>query len=176
MSVEQVRPEFPRPDWQRVGKQWENLNGKWEFAFDDQDKGILEGWWKWTAKSKEQPFDREWEGGEKGETETERSENLILPTYCHAGTILVPFTHQTELSGVFDRRPHEVGEWKWGHRVCCQQRANRLQSVWYARTFKFPKNLKEDDRVLLHFGAVDYHATVWVDGNQVSFGHAVSRI
>lgn len=26
------------------------------------------------------------------------------------GTIHVPFAHQTELSGIHDRQPHEVGE------------------------------------------------------------------
>ena len=54
------RPEFPRPDWVREGKAWENLNGKWKFAFDDQDNGLIDGWWKWTgADDERQPFDRE---------------------------------------------------------------------------------------------------------------------
>jgi hypothetical protein len=35
-------PEHPRPDFQR--KQWQNLNGTWDFAFDARDKGIQEGW------------------------------------------------------------------------------------------------------------------------------------
>jgi hypothetical protein len=35
-------PEHPRPDFMRP--QWENLNGTWEFEFDDSDRGIQEGW------------------------------------------------------------------------------------------------------------------------------------
>ncbi len=35
-------PEHPRPDFQR--DQWQNLNGKWSFAFDATDKGLREGW------------------------------------------------------------------------------------------------------------------------------------
>jgi beta-galactosidase/beta-glucuronidase len=36
------RPEYPRP--QMVRPRWLNLNGGWEFAFDDDDRGRREGW------------------------------------------------------------------------------------------------------------------------------------
>jgi beta-galactosidase/beta-glucuronidase len=36
------RPEYPRPE--RVRPQWLNLNGEWEFAFDDDDRGLRDGW------------------------------------------------------------------------------------------------------------------------------------
>lgn len=36
------RPEFPRPDFER--KNWINLNGVWEFEFDDYDLGESEKW------------------------------------------------------------------------------------------------------------------------------------
>lgn len=36
------RPEFPRPDFER--KEWLNLNGTWEFEFDENDLGISEKW------------------------------------------------------------------------------------------------------------------------------------
>lgn len=35
-------PEHPRPDFER--KQWENLNGEWNFAFDSLNIGIQENW------------------------------------------------------------------------------------------------------------------------------------
>ena len=35
-------PEHPRPDFER--KQWVNLNGDWNFAFDSLDVGIKENW------------------------------------------------------------------------------------------------------------------------------------
>lgn len=63
------------------------------------------------------------------------------------GTILVPFPVESALSGVMKH----VGE------------MNRL---WYRRTFKLPKDWA-GRRVLLHFGAVDWDATVWVNGKQV---------
>ena len=36
------RPEYPRPQFQRAA--WLNLNGDWQFDFDDADRGLLEGW------------------------------------------------------------------------------------------------------------------------------------
>ncbi|MEM2936628.1 MAG: glycoside hydrolase family 2, partial [Candidatus Bathyarchaeia archaeon] len=37
-----VRPEHPRPDFR--GRSWLNLNGFWNFKFDDYDQGEKEGW------------------------------------------------------------------------------------------------------------------------------------
>ena len=34
------RPEFPEPQFQR--EQWLNLNGRWEFEFDDANAGLAE--------------------------------------------------------------------------------------------------------------------------------------
>ena len=34
--------EYPRPQFRR--KNWMNLNGKWEFGFDDKDVGKKEKW------------------------------------------------------------------------------------------------------------------------------------
>lgn len=59
-SEECPRPEHPRPDWVRKGRRREVLNGKWKFAFDDNDAGLLEGWWKWTGEATSKDvFDRE---------------------------------------------------------------------------------------------------------------------
>jgi beta-galactosidase/beta-glucuronidase len=62
------------------------------------------------------------------------------------GRITVPFCYQSRLSGIGDPSFHDV--------------------VWYARTFDPPPG---GERLLLHFGAVDYRATVWVNGTQVAF-------
>lgn len=45
------RPEFPRPDFER--SEWINLNGIWEFAFDDEDQGLQRRW-----KSGQIPLER----------------------------------------------------------------------------------------------------------------------
>jgi len=63
------------------------------------------------------------------------------------GQILVPYPVESALSGVM--KP--VGP------------ENRL---WYRRTFEIPKKW-ENKRVLLHFGAVDWDATVWVNGKKL---------
>ena len=63
------------------------------------------------------------------------------------GRILVPFPVESALSGVMKK----VGE------------TNRL---WYRRTFDVPAGVAQR-RVLLHFGAVDWEATVVVNGTTV---------
>jgi beta-galactosidase/beta-glucuronidase len=60
-------------------------------------------------------------------------------------SILVPYTFQSRLSGIADTRFHDV--------------------VWYRRTFTVPAAW-QGRRVLLKFGAVDYEATVWVNGRE----------
>ena len=62
------------------------------------------------------------------------------------GKILVPFAAESALSGV--GKP--VG-------------ADR--ALWYRRTIAVPKKLRKG-RVLLHFGAVDWESTVWVNGRE----------
>ena len=37
------RPEHPRPDL--VRPDWQTLNGRWEFEFDDADRGLAERWY-----------------------------------------------------------------------------------------------------------------------------------
>ncbi|TMG13281.1 MAG: glycoside hydrolase family 2, partial [Chloroflexi bacterium] len=58
-------------------------------------------------------------------------------------SIIVPFAYQSELSGIGERKLHDT--------------------VWYRRRFDAPVA----ERVILHFGAVDYESTVWVNGREV---------
>ena len=60
------------------------------------------------------------------------------------GQILVPFCIESSLSGV-------------GRTV------GKDNNLWYQRTFSVPKAWK-GRRVLLHFGAVDWQADIWVNG------------
>ncbi|RYY75739.1 MAG: glycoside hydrolase family 2 [Gammaproteobacteria bacterium] len=86
-----------------------SLNGKWKFAFDDENKfENFPGSIPWSTE------------------------------------ILVPFPPESETSGVGDRGYHHA---------CC-----------YQREFEIAAN---GQRVLLHFGAVDYRARVWVNGHLV---------
>ncbi|MEA3440013.1 MAG: glycoside hydrolase family 2 TIM barrel-domain containing protein [Chloroflexota bacterium] len=63
------------------------------------------------------------------------------------GKILVPYPVESALSGV-------------------KRTLLPDQRLWYRRTFRIPEDW-EGSRVLLHFGAVDWDATVWVNGHQV---------
>lgn len=38
------RPEHPRPDFMRPN--WINLNGEWQFSYDDDDRGLNEKWYR----------------------------------------------------------------------------------------------------------------------------------
>ena len=60
--------------------------------------------------------------------------------------IEVPFLPESPASGIGNRDFHPV--------------------VWYRRTF--PVALPPDERLLLHLGAVDYRASVWVNGRLVA--------
>ncbi len=62
-------------------------------------------------------------------------------------TIVVPFPPESPASGIGDRGYHPV--------------------VWYRRTIEAVPPAP-GERLLLHFGAVDYRATVWADGDLVA--------
>lgn len=62
------------------------------------------------------------------------------------GRILVPFPIESALSGVM-------------------KRVSEDERLWYRRTFEIPESWA-GKKVLLHFGAVDWETTVWVNGKQ----------
>ncbi len=68
--------------------------------------------------------------------------------------ILVPFPVESALSGVMGR-------------------VSENERIWYRRTFEVPRKW-QGRRLLLHFGAVDFETTVWVNGTEV--GHAPRRL
>lgn len=122
-----LREEYPRPQLMR--NDWMNLNGTWDFAFDDKNIGLKEKWFK-------------------GNKEFEHDIN-------------VPFVYQTELSGINETAFHD-----W---------------VWYRREFEVPKSF-QGNQIVLHFGAVDYRAMVYVneqlvgshEGGQASFSFNIT--
>lgn len=62
------------------------------------------------------------------------------------GTILVPFCPESELSGV--------------------KHTDFIPVMWYHRTVRTPEAWA-GKRVILHFGAVDYYAVIYIDGKAV---------
>ncbi|OCA87645.1 glycoside hydrolase family 2 [Bacillus sp. FJAT-27225] len=109
-----LRPEYPRPQF--VRKDWKNLNGEWDFAFDDNNIGVKAKWFQDGGG-----FDRK---------------------------INVPFAYQSKLSGIHDPSFHD--------------------HVWYRREFTVPKEWSGRN-VVLHFGAVDYRAWIYVNGKFAGF-------
>jgi len=63
------------------------------------------------------------------------------------GRILVPFPVESALSGVM-------------------RRVTETNRVWYRRTFSLPRKWKQH-RLMLHFGAVDWEAVVYVNGKEL---------
>ncbi|UQX89183.1 hypothetical protein M6D93_04060 [Jatrophihabitans telluris] len=67
-------------------------------------------------------------------------------------TIVVPYPPESTASGIGDRGPHRV--------------------LWYRRTLSIAEldslECPETGRFLLHFGAVDYEADVWVGGQHLA--------
>jgi beta-galactosidase/beta-glucuronidase len=63
-----------------------------------------------------------------------------------SGKITVPFCPESPLSGVGN--------------------PDFLNAVWYRRRVKIPADWRDHD-VLLHFGAVDYDSTVWINGQEL---------
>lgn len=109
------RTEYPRPNL--VRDQWMNLNGDWNFGFDDQDLGLINHWYN------------------EGQSKLSQ-------------TIQVPFVFQSEESGINDRSVHNV--------------------VWYHKSLDYQAS--QGKHTILHFGAVDYQAMVFVNG-QLAISH-----
>lgn len=103
------RPEYPQPQFER--EHWLNLNGVWEFEFDDGNRGLDEDW--------------------------------AVGARAFSRRITVPFCFESKLGGIADTSFHP-----W---------------VWYRRNVTIPAEWK-GRRVVLHFGAVNYRAMVWING------------
>ncbi|AWM37302.1 Beta-galactosidase [Gemmata obscuriglobus] len=102
VTPENTWKEYPRP--QLVRKEWQNLNGLWDYAITKKDAPKPETW---------------------------------------DGKILVPFCAESALSGV-------------GKPVGPDDR------LWYRR--EIDASAWKGRRVMVHFGAVDWQATVWLNG------------
>ena len=61
-----------------------------------------------------------------------------------SNTITVPFCPESKLSGV--------------------NHTDFIEQMWYQRSISIPENWK-NKKIMLNFGAVDYHAEIYIDGN-----------
>ena len=148
------RPEYPRPDFQRgtsEGIDWICLNGTWEFAFDPDDIGEENRWFdtESTADSVwklqiQVPYPWEslaaWGEEDQANNTNYLSKNAYLtPEEVTCGGL--------ERSGNYREAPrHTIG--------------------WYRKTVSVPETWGEK-RTILTFGAIDWYAKVWVNGECV---------
>lgn len=103
------RTEHPKPQFMR--KNWENLNGMWEFEIDHGNSGENRGLYRKEA--------------------------------VYSKMINVPFCPESKLSGI--------------------EYTDFMDAVWYRRKITITEEQLKD-QVFLHFGAVDYLTTVYVNG------------
>lgn len=76
------------------------------------------------------------------------AKDAAMPT-AYAGQILVPFAIESALSGV-------------------KKMVQPTENMWYKKMISKPA-LKKGERLLLHFGAVDWQATVFVNKKKVGY-------
>lgn len=106
------RQEHPKPQFERVN--WRNLNGEWEFEYDNSLSLVHKDFFKNGS--------------------------------IYSKKIIVPFCPESKLSGI--------------------ENTDFINGVWYRRTFVLKKeNLAGS--IFLHFGAVDYLARVYLNGELV---------
>ena len=74
------------------------------------------------------------------------SQNVQVPD-TYEGEILVPFPIESALSGV-------------------KRMVQPEEKLWYQRTFSVPGDWN-DEKLLLHFGAVDWHTKVYINGQMI---------
>ncbi|KAJ6443230.1 glycoside hydrolase family 2 protein [Purpureocillium lavendulum] len=158
-------PSYPRPDFERSQVKWQSLDGTWGFLFDDDDVGLARRWPQIGV-----PDEVKIESPALDSAGAQPDSDSIVQRIA-AGTqdlyegnalargaavvnrrlaITVPFVFQCPASGINDRGVHEV--------------------LWYEREVGDLRSSQEREqgrRLLLRLGAVDYEATVWLDGRLV---------
>ena len=153
-NTDTPRPEYPRPDFQRgtsEGIDWICLNGTWEFAFDPDDIGEQNQWYSsestddspWTLQI-QVPYPWESLAAWGNEEQADNANYLSKDAYLNPEEVTC---------GGLDREGNYRGE-------------SRHTIGWYRKVVSVPENWG-DKRVILNFGAVDWEATVWVNGNQI---------
>lgn len=153
-NTDTPRSEYPRPDFQRgtsEGIDWICLNGTWEFAFDPDDIGKENKWYSsestddspWTLQI-QVPYPWESLAAWGNEEQADNANYLSKDAYL---------TPEEVTCGGLDREGNYRGE-------------PRQTIGWYRKVVSVPENWG-DKRVILNFGAVDWEATVWINGNQI---------
>ncbi len=158
-NLDLPRPEHPRPDFRR--EEWINLNGRWQFTFDPQNVGEQMRWYRMQPPALG-----------------------AHPTTVHSdpfrGEIVVPFPWESRLSHVGNaeykgvawyRRVIEIpASWAEEDSPSGPRDATGLPSAEDSAMAPtaIGAGVKWKRRPFLCFGAVDWHARVWVNGRFVA--------
>jgi hypothetical protein len=149
------RPEHPRPDFQR--EPWLNLNGRWRFTFDPQNVGEQKKWYRMPHPT----------------VGTSVSLPIADP---FQDEIVVPFPWESRLSHVgatdykgaawYQRVIEVPADWAEEDAVSGPRDARGLPSAedTAAATTGVGANVIWRRKPYLCFGAVDWHARVWING------------
>ncbi|WP_406137614.1 glycoside hydrolase family 2 protein [Streptomyces sp. NBC_01089] len=141
MRASEQEGTYPRPLMCR--EQWHSLDGTWDFGYDDADAGERESWFSGHSGG---GFDRE---------------------------ITVPFPPESPASGIGETAPHPI---VWYRRRIAHETlvpAAGGASAPGAEPTSGPVSAPLavpacGGRTLIHFGAVDHRARVWLDGRLVA--------
>ncbi|HEX2036363.1 MAG TPA: hypothetical protein VHS99_19440, partial [Chloroflexota bacterium] len=167
------RPEHPRPDFQR--QPWLNLNGRWRFTFDPENVGEQLRWHRLPHP----------DISATGSTDAATGNFLSEDPY--GAEIVVPFPWESHLSEVNDPTHKGAAWYQRVIRVPAEWAApgaglvNGAATGGQAEASRTEQGLPSADdtpqssaapgagvrwrqRPFLCFGAVDWHARVWVNG------------
>lgn len=141
LNVAIPRPEHPRPDL--IREPWLNLNGRWRFTFDPDNVGEQRRWYRLPHP----------------EVASRRGGDSAAQAFAHDPfglEITVPFPWESCLSGL-SARAYKGAAW--------YQRSIEIPVEWAASPSEDgPGPLEWRFKPHLCFGAVDWHARVWVNG------------
>ena len=143
------RPEYPRPDRQRGfvhGRDWLNLNGRWEFRFDPHRYGVVKEWFL--------PDETTWQ------------EQIIVP-FCWESLAAWGEGDSAGNDHFYSTRPflNPVEVTPENHRG-----AARNEIGWYRRRIVIPENEHWiGKRVILTIGAADFRTDGWCNGKWLGF-------
>ena len=117
--------------------------------FQRNDWINLNGLWEFTVIDMEKQYGIKLDKNNKTNylNSIKNIKNLIIPTEFNETKILVPFPIESSLSGI-------------------QRNLTEKEELWYKREITIPKKFK-NKRILLHFDAVDWNCTVFINEKQI---------
>ena len=117
--------------------------------FQREDWVNLNGLWEFIVIDMEKQYGIKFDKNNKSNylNSIKNIKNLKIPNEFNKTKILVPFPIESSLSGI-------------------QRNLSYNEELWYKRSITIPKKYK-NKRILLHFDAVDWNCTVFINNKQI---------